>query len=282
MSDRPPPTFYNRTRQSASLPMALLRRGRVLALPLYAALRRSDLAREGLDHSGSYRFADHIYRSEPSGRGAFGRWLDARLLALPAVRSFRNRYQASRDELTAFLRERAGSPGRLDILTVPCGIPRELADGYQAYVSSGATQRAELVFHGLDLDSTALSEAVAFARDRSLQPFNAHQGDAFDRKVYPASGVDFMTCTGIAEFLDDDRLATLYGIFYECLRPGGVLVTSGMRGRPFSDYLLRLAEIPVNYRTAADLERLARTLPFSQVRTRVDDIGIQAILVASR
>ena len=282
MTDRPPPTFYNRTRQSASLPMALLRRGRVFALPLYAALRRSDLAREGLDHSGSYRFADHIYRDEPSGRGAFGRWLDARLLALPAVRSFRNRYQAARDELTAFLRERAGSPGRLDILTAPCGIPRELADGYQAFVSSGAPLRAELVFHGLDLDRNALNDAVAFARDRNLKPFNPHQGDVFDRSAYPSSGVDFITCTGLAEFLDDEQLAKVYGIFFECLRPGGVLVTSGMRGRPLSDYLLRLAEIPVNYRTAADLERLARTQPFRQLRTSVDDLGIQAILVASR
>ena len=93
----PTARFYNRTRRSASLPRSLLRRGRVLALPVYAALRRSDLAREGFDHSGSYRFADHIYRGEPSGRGAFGRWLDARLLKLPAVRSFRSRYEAARD-----------------------------------------------------------------------------------------------------------------------------------------------------------------------------------------
>ena len=281
MTDRPPPTFYNRTRQSASLPMALLRRGRVFALPLYAALRRSDLAREGLDHSGSFRFADHIYRGQPSGRGAFGRWLDARLLGLPAVRSFRNRFHASRDELTAFLRERAGQPGRLDILSAPCGIPRELADGYQAFVATGSTIRAELAFHGLDLDQTALGEAVTFARDRSLAPFNPRQGDVFDRSVYPPA-VDFITSTGLAEFLDDEQLSKLYGIFYECLRPGGVLVTSGMRGRPISDYLLRLAEIPVNYRTAADLERLAHALPFSEVRTNVDELGIQSILIARK
>ena len=282
MTDRPPPTFYNRTRRSASLPMALLRRGKVFALPLYAALRRSDLAREGLDHSGSYRFADHIYRGQPSGRGAFGRWLDARLLELPAVRSFRNRFHAARDQLTAFLKERAGSPGRLDILSAPCGIPRELADGYQAFVASGSTVRAELSFHGLDLDDTALGEAVAFARDRNLTPFIPRQGDAFDRSVYPPGGVDFITSTGLAEFLDDERLVALYGIFYESLRTGGMLVTSGMRGRPLSDYLLRMAEIPVHYRTAADLERLARSVPFSLMRTDVDEFGIQSILIARK
>ena len=275
------PRFYNRTRTSGSLPRALLRRGRVLALPLYAALRRSELAREGFDHSGSFRFADHIYRSEPSGHGAFGRWLDARLLALPAVRSFRNRYLASRDELAAFLRDRAGSDAPIDVLSAPCGIPRELADGYAAFLASGAAPPRHLTFHGLDLDPAALHAAAEFAAARRLEPFVAHRGDAFDRGAYPPA-VDFITCTGLAEFLDDERLAELYGIYYEHLRPGGVLVTSGMRGRPLSDYLLRLAEITIHHRTPGDLERLARRVPFSSVQTRTDTVGLQAIMVARR
>jgi hypothetical protein len=281
MSGSSTPRYYNRTRKSASLPRTLLRRGRVLALPLYAILRRSDLAREGFDHSGSYRFADHIYRDEPSGRGAFGRWLDARLLSLPAVRSFRSRFEASRDELTRFLLQRAGSADPIDVLSAPCGIPRELADGYRAFRSQGRPTRARLTFHGLDLDAAVLEEAAHFAAQQGLEPFVAHQGDVFDPAAYRAA-VDFITCTGLAEFLDDERLAELYGIFFERLRPGGVFVTSGMRGRPLSDYLLRLAEMKIHYRTAEDLERLARRLPFSRIETRVDRFGIQAILMARR
>jgi hypothetical protein len=275
------PRYYNRTRRSSSLPLALLRRGRVLAVPLYAMLRRSDLAREGFDHSGSYRFADHIYRGEPSGRGAFGRWLDARLLSLPAVRSFRSRFEASRDELTAFLIERASTADRLDVLSAPCGIPRELAEGYRAFRGQGGSAPPGLTFHGLDLDRGALDEATRFAGQAGLQPFVAHHGDLFDPAAYPPA-VDFITCTGIAEFLDDTRLAGLYRILFERLRPGGVFVTSGMRGRPLSDYLLRLAEMKIHYRTAEDLERLARPHGFSRIETRVDRLGIQAILVARR
>jgi hypothetical protein len=276
-----PARYYNRTRQSSSLPLALLRRGRVLALPLYAALRRSDLAREGFDHSGSFRFADHIYRGTPSGRGAFGRWLDARLLSLPAVRSFRSRYEAARDELAAFLAERAPQPGTLKVLSAPCGIPRELADGLELFRRSGRPVNAQVAFHGLDLDPVALEEARRFAAHRGLRPFAAHCGDVFDPSAYPGH-LDFITCTGLAEFLVDEQLARLYGIFFERLRPGGLLVTSGMRGRPLSDYLLRLAELTVHYRTAADLERLAGGCPFSAIHTRVDRLGIQAILVARK
>lgn len=138
-----------------------------------------------------------------------------------------------------------------------------------------------MTFHGLDLDPVALREATRFAADQGLTPFAAHEGDAFDRTAYP-EGLDFITCTGLAEFLDDEKLAALYGIFFERLRPGGLFITSGMRGRPLSDYLLRLAELKVHYRTAEDLGRLARRLPFSRIETRTDRFGIQAILKASR
>src|SRR5213594_2685035 len=98
--------FFNQTRQSKSIPMSLLKRGRPFDVPLYWLLRASDLGREGIEHSGSHRFADHIYRNEPSGRGAIGRWLDARLLALPAVQSFRSRYLAAREEVASAVLDR--------------------------------------------------------------------------------------------------------------------------------------------------------------------------------
>ena len=138
-----------------------------------------------------------------------------------------------------------------------------------------------MTFHGLDLDAAVLGEATQFARAAGIEPFVAHHGDVFARGSYPER-VDFITCTGLAEFLDDERLAELYRIFFERLSPGGVLVTSGMRRRALPDYLLRLAEIRIHYRTAADLERLARQLPFTRIRTSVDSFGIQAILVAER
>src|SRR5205085_6187412 len=121
------PQFHNRTRKSDSIPRTLLRRGRLLDVLLYYLLRTSDLAREGLENSGSYRFADHIYRNVPSGTNAVGRWIDARLLAMPSVQSFRSRFLAARDELARFLCQHSGVA--LDVLSVPCGIPRELAEG---------------------------------------------------------------------------------------------------------------------------------------------------------
>jgi SAM-dependent methyltransferase len=275
-------SFYNQTRRSRSIPLSLLRRGRVLDLPLYAILRLSDLAREGLDRSGSYRFADHIYRGEPSGRFVIGRWIDALLLSLPAARSFRFRYIAARAEIVAFVTDRvaAGGERMLDVLSAPCGLPRELADAAQA-LRDAHISLERVRFHGLDLDPGVLREAEAFARERGLHPFAVHCGDALDRASYPAHA-DFITCTGLAEFLSDTELERLYAIFFDVLTPGGMLITSGMRRRRFSDYLLQLAEMPTQYRTPAELLRLARRLPFTDTTTYNDPNGIQTILRARK
>lgn len=270
--------FYNRTRQSKSIPLTLLRRGRLHDIALYYLLASSDLAREGFSNSGSYNFADHIYRNVPSGKITFGRWVDARLLGLAAVRSFRSRFLAARDELAEFLCRRNGAT--LDVLSIPCGIPRELAEGAALARQRGA-DLGHVTFHGLDLDPEVLRLAAGFAQQHGLTNFLLHQGDALNRESWPQSA-DFVTSTGLAEFLDNDRLIILYKNVYEILRRGGVFVTSGMQRRRVSEYLLKMAEIRVHYRNAEQLQALARQAGFGEIAVRYDAVGLQCIMVARK
>jgi SAM-dependent methyltransferase len=272
--------YYNRTRRSRSLPRTLVRRGQLHAVPVYYLLRLSDLAREGFEHSGSHRFADHIYRNEPSGRGGLGRWIDARLLAMPAVRAFRSRFFAARDELAAFLAERQSQPGGIDVLSVPCGIPRELVEGARLHAARGGCLDAAR-FHGLDLDPEVLADARSFALQNGLEDLITHRGDALDRRSYPERA-SFITCTGFAEFLDDDQLVGLFRIFHDVLEPGGRLVTSGMARRRLAAWLLSVAEIQVRYRGPDALVALARRGGFTRIDARRDETGIQTMLVARR
>src|SRR5947209_3605831 len=175
------PTFFNRTRISRSLEMKLLRQGRPLGVLVYWMVRWSDLGREGIENSGSYRFADHIYRNEPSGRGRIGRWLDGKFLAMPAVKSFRNRFLAARDALCQFLLERCGQGRRLDVLSAPCGIPRELAEGARLFCERTGHALDGVTFHGIDLDADLLQQARGFAAENGLPNFVTHQGDALER-----------------------------------------------------------------------------------------------------
>lgn len=271
--------LYNRTRRSRSIPLKLLRQGRPLAVPVYWLIQASDLGREGIENSGSYRFADHIYRNVPSGKGRLGRWLDAKFLALPAVRSFRSRFLASRNALAEFLAQRLPEGRRLDVLSAPCGIPRELAEGAASYSQMPAATLERVTFHGLDLNPDVLREATDFAKANGLLDFVTHHGNALDRATYPA-GADFITSTGLAEFLDDAQLEQLYRVFHDVLRPGGLLITSGMQRRWVSEYFLRLAELRTHYRSPEQLENIARRIPFREVSTRTDQFGIQSILTA--
>lgn len=273
--------FYNRTRRSKSILLKLLKQGRPLEVPIYYLVRASDLGREGIENSGSHRFADHIYCNRPSGSGRFGRWLDARFLSMPAVRSFRNRFLASRDELCRFLTERVGVGQRLDVVSAPCGIPRELVEGARLFRERTGGSLDGVTFHGLDLDASVLAQAAEFALANGLPRFQTHHGDALARESYPA-GADFITCTGLGEFLTDSQLEDLYRTFFEVLRPGGRLVTSGMKRVLVSEYFLRLVELRTTYRTTAQLEAIARRVPFAETHTRLDEFRIQTILTARK
>jgi SAM-dependent methyltransferase len=271
--------FYNRTRRSSSITGKLLRSGRVLELPVYWLLRTSDLAREGFENSGSYRFADHIYRDQPSGSHGIGRWLDKRILRMRATESFRSRFFMARDELFHFLRERSADQAHVDILSVPCGIPRELVAAVQKFCAAGGVTGG-IRFHVLDLDDDVLGQATTFARQHGIT-LTTHSGDALDLRTY-AGEFDFIASTGLGEFLDDEQLASLYAVFKRVLRPGGVMVTSAMRRLRFSDYLLRLAELHVHYRVAEDLAGIARRAGFVRLSTSVDRHGIQSFLKATK
>jgi SAM-dependent methyltransferase len=251
----------------------------VLELPVYWLLRTSDLAREGFENSGSYSFADHIYRDQPSGSYGIGRWLDKRILRMRATESFRSRFFMARDELFRFLRERSADHARLNVLSVPSGIPRDFVAAVEKFRAAGGVTTG-IRFHVLDLDNDVLCKAKTFASQHGIT-LTTHHGDALDPTTYEDE-FDFITSTGLGEFLDHEQLAALYMVFNRILRPGGVMVTSAMRRLRFSDYLLQLAELHVHYRSAQDLAGIARRAGFVRLSTSVDRHGVQGFLKATK
>src|SRR5438128_4803783 len=123
-SDHVPLQLPNRTRRSESIPRRLLAEGKYHLLPVYALLTTSDLAREGIRNSGSFRFADHIYRNEPSGRFGVGRMLDRVLLKLKGARSMRSRFLHSRLEIMRAI-EATDEHRPMTVVSIPCGIARD-------------------------------------------------------------------------------------------------------------------------------------------------------------
>ena len=270
----------NVTRRRPSIPRRLVREGALHLVPVYYVLRLSDLAREGIEHSGSYRFADHIYRGMPSGRTAVGRWIDWRLLNMPAARAFRRRCQHAQDVLRRALETIPAGGGPLRALAVPCGIPRDILDLARALRERSPSLLQRLEYHGVDIDPQVLDTASALTEGAGLAATHYHQGNALVREDYPVSRFHVVISTGLGEFLRDDELAAFYAIVYELLERGGTFFTSATARDRRSDALLRMAEIVTHYRCADDLERIIGRHPLSRLDLTVDHSGLQTFVNA--
>ena len=273
--------LHNRTRTSESIPRKLLREGKVHLLPIYALMRTSDLAREGIENSGSYRFADHVYRNEASGRFGVGRALDAVLLRMRGARSMRNRLYHTQQEIVAAARAaHARSATEFRVLSVPCGIARDLIVAARQIETELPALYARSTFFGVDLDPEPLelSHDLAGRDDR----FVFARGDALDANAFPAQ-LDAIASTGLGEFLDNDLLVRFYRNCHERLRYGGTFVTSGMQVDRVADYLMRqLAELHTHYRTGTELMRWLHAAGFYEATMRQDEVGLQTLVVARK
>lgn len=274
------PLRRNFTRRSPSIPRKLLRSGAVHLLPLYCLLRLSDLAREGIERSGSFAFADHIYRGVPSGRTVLGRWIDAQLLRMPAARAFQRRCEYSRLTVRRALELRRNGRA-VRVLGVPCGIPRDVM-GLASLPDSGISPLHRIEYHGLDIDPEVIGLARTMTATCGFRSAAFHCGDALNPASYPDTTFHVIVSTGFGEFLDDEELLVFYRHVYERLEPGGVFYTSATARDAGSDFLLRMAELRTRYRTPEQLGRILRQLPWGGFDMAVDSTGLQTYVTATR
>ena len=278
MNGAHPSALKNRTRRSASIPGRLARDGQLHLLPLYYILRLSYLAREGIDNSGSYRFADHIYVGRPRGSTPLGRWIDARLLGMPAARAFRCRCQKASDIVRQSLSALPDDGSPLRVLAIPCGIPRDILEVAGTLQHEQPSMLARLEYCGMDLDPQVLQLADKLLRHSRLGEFRLHRGNALSADDYPRGPFDVVISTGLGEFLNDNELVAFYGHIYQILEDGGIFFTSASAREGGSDALLRIAEILPEYRTAAELEPMLRLYPWRQVALTQDSTGLQTFV----
>lgn len=245
---------------------------------MYYLLLLSDLGREAVQHSGSHRFADHIYVGAPSGRGALGRWIDARLLAMPAAQAFRRRCGEAQRAMRRVL-ESGPAGGTVRILAVPCGIPRDLLELVRTLRTEPVLLH-RLDYHGMDIDPDVLAEARVATRDCGIESVRFHCGNALSSADYPQGPFNLVVSTGLGEFLTDDELVTFYRRVYEVLEPGGTFFTSATGLDASSDALLRMVELVTHYRSPDDLWAQLRRVPWRRVRLTRDRTGLQTFVTA--
>jgi SAM-dependent methyltransferase len=258
--------FQNRTRTSPSIAAKLLREGRFYLLPVYALMRSSYLASEAIANSGSYEFADHIYGNRARGSPVVGKALDRLLLSLPSARAFRLRYLCARHELEQSLAHRDPASRPMEVLSVPCGLARELFDAGRSLNRPDGGKADGVRITGIDLDG-ALIDRLNASRGELESMLEFRRGDALSADSYPRKTFDVVVSLGFTEFLSDEDAIRFLSLVHDSTKPGGKLITSGMNRHPLSDYMLRnIAELHAHYRDGPRLEEMAAAAGFARVR----------------
>lgn len=230
-------------------------------------------------HSGSFRFADHIYRNQASGRTFFGRWLDRLLLDFPSTRAMRSRFNKARNAIFDFALASYGSE-RIEVLTVPCGIPRDYAEAIKNLNRSNPDIVRRMCYTGLDLDPVAIAEGRVLLGSQANVAFI--KGDALDARCFPVDRFHCVCSTGLGEFLSDEDLFTFYGNIYQSLAPDGLFYTSALRAGRLAKWLMKTFELRATYRTRDQVRMIIGKLPWSELRFVEDKSGLQTHIYARK
>jgi alpha-beta hydrolase superfamily lysophospholipase len=240
--------------------------------------------RTGFD-SGST--LDYVYRDEPGGFGAIGRWIDRAYLDSIGWRGIRQRKIHVEELLREAMRlaRVAGLPVR--IVDIAAGHGRYVLEALQG---SDSVPDAILLRDYSDINVAAGREMIGAKGLQDIARFE--RGDAFDRddlaRIDPAPTVGVVS--GLYELFPDNAMVrrSLEGLA-AAIPPRGYLVYTGqpwhpqleMIGRALTSHRQGQAWI-MRRRTQAEMDQLVAAAGFRKIAQRIDEWGIFTVSLAER
>jgi hypothetical protein len=173
---------------------------------------------------------DRIYADTPSGFGWLGRRLDRYVLDLPVHRAVRDRFRFVTRHLTEAIQQSLAEFLEVEVLSVPCGLVRDLTTVYQQLGRKDPDAAQRVKFYGLDLDyeGRVLEEARRRARSSgapiTFVRANALEGRTWSWLRQQVSTLSVISCIGFSPWLAPDELGMLLRCFGEHLRTSGYLL----------------------------------------------------------
>ena len=189
-----------------------------------------------------------------------------------APQAVRNRTALIADSLVKFVRERPGA--RTHVVSFGCG---PAIDIRRALQQLAGTERQNVGFSLIDMDPLALDRAsrrleilleegrLRCIRDNLLRM--VQRGKIKDR----LGEVDFLFCSGLFDYLDDQTVVTTLSEFWDCLSLGGELLVFNFGPANTSrDYMEWIGNWYLIYRDAQTMMDLAK-------QAHLDDHGVVVV-----
>jgi len=233
----------------------------------------------------SGRTLDYVYRNEPAGTAALGRFIDRQYLNGIGWRGIRVRRQLIERAIRQAIPEIHGRKGSVHVVDIAAGAGRYVLETLKRCESLHVS--AEL----RDADPANLDEGRAIARSLGLSNVTFTRADAFDRSALEAvdSIPDVAIVSGLYELFPDNRrvLDSLQGLAH-VIPDRGLLIYTNQPWHPQLELIARgLSDWDgkpwiMRRRTQAEMDDLVRAAGFEKVRMEIDPWGMFTVSIARR
>ncbi len=240
--------------------------------------------RTGFD-SGST--LDYVYRNQPQGWGALGRFVDSQYLNSVGWKGIRQRKVHIEEILKSAIDRlrRKGQPIR--VLDIAAGHGRYVLD---ALKDASAKPDSILLRDYSDLNVNSGTALIADSGLSEIATFE--KGDAFDREslasVRPPPTIGIVS--GLYELFADNSMVrrSLDGL-KDAIAPGGLLIYTGQPWHPQLEFIARALTSHrqgqawvMRRRTQAEMDELVAAAGFRKLEQRIDEWGIFTVSLAER
>ncbi len=260
--------LVSRTRRIESIPLHLLKQGKIHLLPVYYMARLSRLGSELVCNQGSAEYQDLVYLNQPQGKLVIGKIFDRYLLNFPTARGCRSRLAATQETLEQLVA--AHNAKNVVILDLGCGYARGLIALTE---SINDRKNGKVSVYGMDLNGTAIRTASARAKEKGLTNMAFASGDALNPGDYPVRAADIVVLNGLAQYLPREERMLLYRNVHAILNENGFLLTDyfcNWARNPIQKWWKRIGEqflgVRLDWLNKDEVEAMFSELPFRNCR----------------
>ncbi len=219
-----------------------------------------------LGYAGDYEMMNMIHRHRLEGGTLYEKLIHFLLVSQWPAQSVRNRIAHLKNHLVQETARVARSGRRARVLNVGCGPALEVEE----FVKETPLAN-EVDFVLLDFNEETLSYAGSQINQakNQLAPqatvetrrMSVHQLLRQNARPEPSAagpGYDLIYCGGLFDYLSEPTCRALVNLFYDWLRPGGVVVAANMNDtKPFRNFIEFVLDWQLIYRDSAKMLALA-------------------------
>ena len=219
-----------------------------------------------LGYAGDYEMMNMIHRHRPEGGSLYEKLIHFLLVSQWPAQSVRNRVAHLKTNLLQEAARVARAGRRARVLNVGCGPAREVQDFVKETPLANEVDFALLDFNEetLDYARNQINQAKnQFSQQTRIETrrVSVHQllrQNAHQEHFASEPGYDLIYCGGLFDYLSEPTCQSLVNLFYDWLRPGGMVIVANMNdSKPFRNFIEFVLDWQLIYRDSEKMRALA-------------------------